>query len=89
MESLVEQYAEKRKALKAIINDRSKPMEERFAAQLKLANMPRNSSKTRVRNRCEITGRPRAFYRKMKICRNQLRELASQGMIPGMVKSSW
>jgi small subunit ribosomal protein S14 len=86
---LVEQYAEKRKALKAIINDRSKPMEERFAAQLKLANMPRNSSKTRVRNRCEITGRPRAFYRKMKICRNQLRELASQGMIPGMVKSSW
>ncbi len=85
----VEQYAERRKALKAIINDRSKPMEERFAAQLKLANMPRNSSKTRVRNRCEITGRPRAFYRKMKICRNQLRELASQGMIPGMVKSSW
>jgi small subunit ribosomal protein S14 len=86
---LVEQYAEKRKALKAIINDRSMPMEERFAAQLKLANMPRNSSKTRVRNRCEITGRPRAFYRKMKICRNQLRELVSQGMIPGMVKSSW
>ena len=86
---LVEQYAETRKALKAIINDRSKPMEERFAAQLKLAELPRNSSKTRVRNRCEITGRPRAFYRKMKICRNQLRELASQGMIPGMVKSSW
>ena len=85
----VEQYAERRKALKAIINDRSKPMEERFAAQLKLANLPRNSSKTRVRNRCEITGRPRAFYRKMRICRNQLRELASQGMIPGMVKSSW
>ncbi len=86
---MVEQYTEKREALKAIINDRSKPMEERFAAQLKLANLPRNSSKTRVRNRCEITGRPRAFYRKMKICRNQLRELASQGMIPGMVKSSW
>ena len=86
---LVEQFAEKRKALKEMIKDRSKPMEERFAAQLKLANMPRNSSKTRVRNRCEITGRPRAFYRKMKICRNQLRELASQGMIPGMVKSSW
>ena len=85
---MVEQYAERRTALKAIINDRSKPMEERFAAQLKLANMPRNSSKTRVRNRCEITGRPRAFYRKLKICRNQLRELASQGMIPGMVKSS-
>ena len=86
---MVKQYAERRTALKAIINDRSKPMEERFAAQLKLANMPRNSSKTRVRNRCEITGRPRAFYRKLKICRNQLRELASQGMIPGMVKSSW
>ena len=85
----VAKYANKRAELKAIINDRSKPMEERFAAQLKLANMPRNSSKTRVRNRCEITGRPRAFYRKMKICRNQLRELASQGMIPGMVKSSW
>jgi small subunit ribosomal protein S14 len=86
---MVEQYAEKRAALKAIIDDRSKPMEERFAAQLKLASLPRNSSKTRVRNRCEITGRPRAFYRKMKICRNQLRELASQGMIPGMTKSSW
>ena len=86
---MVEQYAGKRQALKAIINDRTKPMEERFAAQLKLANLPRNSSKTRVRNRCEITGRPRAFYRKMRICRNQLRELASQGMIPGMVKSSW
>jgi len=86
---MVAQYAERRAALKAIIKDRSKPMEERFAAQLKLANLPRNSSKTRVRNRCEITGRPRGFYRKMKISRNQLRELASQGMIPGMVKSSW
>ncbi len=86
---LTEQYAERRANLKAIINDRSRPMEERFAAQLKLASLPRNSSKTRVRNRCEITGRPRAFYRKMKISRNQLRELASQGMIPGMVKSSW
>ncbi len=86
---MVEQYAGKRAALKAIIDDRTRPMEERFAAQLKLAELPRNSSKTRVRNRCEITGRPRAFYRKMKICRNQLRELASQGMIPGMTKSSW
>jgi len=83
------QYAERRAALKAIINDRSNSMEERFAAQLKLAQLPRNSSKTRIRNRCEITGRPRAFYRKMKISRNQLRELASQGMIPGMTKSSW
>jgi small subunit ribosomal protein S14 len=86
---LTAQYAERRQALKAIIKDRSKPMDQRFAAQLKLAELPRNSSKTRIRNRCEITGRPRAFYRKMKLCRNQLRELASQGMIPGMVKSSW
>lgn len=86
---LVARYAEKRKALKAIIMDRSKPMEERFKAQLKLNEMPRNSSKTRIRNRCEITGRPRAFYRKLKVCRNQLRELASQGRIPGMTKSSW
>lgn len=87
--SLVDRYAEKRQALKAIIKDRSKPMEERFAAQLKLAELPRNSSKVRIRNRCEITGRPRAYYRKLQICRNQLRELASQGRIPGMVKSSW
>ena len=86
---LVAQYAAKRKALKETIMDRSKPMEERFQAQLKLAELPRNSSKVRIRNRCEITGRPRAFYRKLKICRNQLRELASQGRIPGMVKSSW
>ncbi len=86
---LVDQYAAKRTALKAIVKDRSKPMDERFAAQLKLSEMPRNSSKTRVRNRCEITGRPRAYYRKLQICRNQLRELASQGRIPGMVKSSW
>ncbi|MEM8972123.1 MAG: 30S ribosomal protein S14 [Pseudomonadota bacterium] len=86
---LTEQYANKRAALKAIIMDRSKPMEERFAAQLKLAEMPRNGAKNRIRNRCEITGRPRGFYRKLQICRNQLRELASQGRIPGMVKSSW
>ena len=63
--------------------------EERFAARLKLAEMPLNGSKVRVRNRCEITGRPRGNYRKLKMCRNQLRELASQGRIPGMVKSSW
>jgi len=86
---LVAQYAEKRQALKAIIKDRSKPTEERFAAQLKLAQLPRNSSKVRVRNRCEITGRPRGYYRKLHLCRNQLRELASFGQIPGMVKSSW
>ncbi len=86
---LVARFAAKRKALKETIMDRSKPMEERFAAQMKLAQLPRNSSKTRIRNRCEITGRPRGYYRKLQICRNQLRELASQGRIPGMVKSSW
>jgi len=86
---LVAQYADKRKRLKAIADDMSKPTEERFAARLKLAEMPRNSSKTRIRNRCEVTGRPRGYYRKLKMCRNQLRELASMGLIPGMVKSSW
>jgi small subunit ribosomal protein S14 len=86
---LVADKAAKRKRLKDIIMDRAKPREERFAAQMKLAEMPRNSSKVRIRNRCEITGRPRGFYRKLRVCRNQLRELASQGMIPGMVKSSW
>jgi small subunit ribosomal protein S14 len=86
---LVAQKAAKRKRLKDITQDRAKPMEERFAAQMKLAEMPRNSSKVRIRNRCELTGRARGFYRKLRVCRNQLRELASQGMIPGMVKSSW
>ncbi|MFM1816526.1 MAG: hypothetical protein RLZ98_3221 [Pseudomonadota bacterium] len=86
---LVEIKKPKRERLKKIIRDQSLTMEERFAATLKLAEMPRNSSPTRIRNRCEITGRPRAYYRKLKMCRNQLRELASQGMIPGMVKSSW
>ncbi|MGL4397300.1 MAG: 30S ribosomal protein S14 [Hyphomicrobium sp.] len=86
---LTEQFAPKRKRLKAIADDLSKPAEERFAARLKLAAMPRNGSKTRIRNRCEITGRSRAYYRKLKLCRNQLRELASQGRIPGMTKSSW
>ena len=86
---LVAQYADKRQRLKEIADDLSRPMEERFAARLKLAQLPRNSSKTRIRNRCELTGRPRAYYRKLKLCRNQLRELASQGLIPGMVKSSW
>ena len=86
---LVEQYAPKRARLKAIASDRSLPAEERFAARLKLAEMPRTSAPPRVRNRCEITGRPRGNYRKLKMCRNQLREQASQGLIPGMVKSSW
>jgi small subunit ribosomal protein S14 len=79
----------KRKRLKAIIAKKDTPMEERFGAVLKLAEMPRNSSKTRIRNRCEVTGRPRAFYRKLKMSRIALRELANLGMIPGMVKSSW
>jgi len=86
---LVEQFAEKRKALKATARDTSKSTEERFAARLKLAALPRNSAENRVRNRCELTGRPRGYYRKMKMCRNMLRELASQGRIPGLVKSSW
>ncbi|MGE5509976.1 MAG: 30S ribosomal protein S14 [Bacteroidota bacterium] len=86
---LVALYAAKRQKLKEIASDRSKPAEERFAAHLKLAQMPRNSSATRIRNRCELTGRARGYYRKLRVCRNQLRELASQGLIPGMVKSSW
>jgi small subunit ribosomal protein S14 len=83
------QKAEKRKRLKAIANDLKRPAEERFAARIKLAEMPRNSSPTRIRNRCELTGRARAYYRTLRICRNQLRDLASQGLIPGMTKSSW
>lgn len=86
---LVDQYASKRKALKAIIMDQSKPMEERFRAQLKLAALPRNSARIRIRNRCEITGRPRAFYRKLKVSRIALRDLGNNGQIPGLVKSSW
>ena len=82
-------YSGRRARLLAIANDRTQPQEERFAARLKLAELPRNSSPNRVRNRCEITGRPRAFYRKFKISRIALRELASSGLIPGMVKSSW
>jgi small subunit ribosomal protein S14 len=81
--------APKRARLKALAKDKKKTPEERFAAQLKLAQMPRNGSKVRIRNRCEITGRPRGNYRKLRMCRNQLRELASQGRIPGMTKSSW
>jgi small subunit ribosomal protein S14 len=86
---LVEKYSAKRAALKAIARDTSKPVEERFGAQLKLADLPRNSAPTRVRNRCLITGRPRAYYRKLKMSRIALRQLASHGLIPGMVKSSW
>ncbi|MCR4267649.1 30S ribosomal protein S14 [Nitratireductor sp. ZSWI3] len=86
---MVKSYAAKRAALKAIIMDQSKPMEERFQAQLKLAALPRNSSKTRIRNRCDVTGRPRAYYRKLKMSRVALRELGNNGLIPGLVKSSW
>ena len=81
--------AGRRGRLKAIAKDKAKPLEERFEAQLKLAQLPRNSSATRIRNRCEITGRSRAYYRKLKMSRIALRELGSQGQIPGMVKSSW
>jgi small subunit ribosomal protein S14 len=83
------QKGPKRAKLKAIARDKSKPMEERFAATLKLAEMPRNSSATRIRNRCELTGRPRAYYRKHKLSRIALRDLGSKGLIPGLLKSSW
>jgi small subunit ribosomal protein S14 len=83
------QFAGRRTRLKAVANDKTKPMEERFAATLKLAELPRNSSATRVRNRCELSGRPRGFYRKHKLSRIALRELGSKGLIPGLVKSSW
>ncbi len=88
-EKLVARYAAKRAALKEIINDKEKPMEERFRASLKLAELPRNSSATRLHNRCQLTGRPHAYYRKLKVSRIMLRELGSFGQIPGLVKSSW
>ena len=88
-ERMVAKYAAKRAALNDVINDQSKPMEERFKASLKLAELPRNSSETRLHNRCQLTGRPHAYYRKLKLSRIMLRELGSQGQIPGMVKSSW
>ncbi len=86
---LSKQYAARRAKLKAVSRDKNATMEERFAAALKLAELPRNSSKTRIRNRCEVTGRPRAYYRKLKMSRIALRELGSKGLIPGLVKSSW
>jgi small subunit ribosomal protein S14 len=88
-ERLTKQYAERRKKLKAVAHDKNKPMEERFAATLKLAKLPRNSSATRVHNRCTITGRPKAYYRKLKMSRIALRDLGSKGLIPGLLKSSW
>ncbi|WAC48493.1 30S ribosomal protein S14 [Asticcacaulis sp. SL142] len=89
VKKLVAQYAAKREALKAIAVDESLPLEERFDARLKLAKLPRNSAPNRIRNRCEITGRPRAFYRKLKMSRIALRELGNQGQVPGLTKSSW
>jgi small subunit ribosomal protein S14 len=82
-------YAARRSKLKAIAMDKTVTMEERFAATLKLAELPRNSSKTRIHNRCEVTGRPRAYYRKFKMSRIALRDLGSKGLVPGLVKSSW
>ena len=86
---LTKQYAERRANLKKAASDKNAPMEDRFAATLKLAELPRNSSATRIRNRCELTGRPRGFYRKHKLSRIALRELGSKGLIPGLLKSSW
>jgi len=86
---LVKKFLKKREDLKKIIKNRKLPLAERFAAQLKIAKLPRNSAKNRIRNRCEITGRPHGVYRKLRISRIALRDLASKGKIPGMTKSSW
>ncbi|HEY8565058.1 MAG TPA: 30S ribosomal protein S14 [Beijerinckiaceae bacterium] len=87
--AMVKQYAAKREALLATANNEALPMEERFEARLKLAELPRNANPTRVRNRCEMTGRPRAVYRKLGVSRIAIRDLGSKGLIPGLVKSSW
>ncbi|RPG00552.1 MAG: 30S ribosomal protein S14 [Rhodospirillaceae bacterium] len=86
---MAKKYEAQRTRLKEIADNRDLPMEERFKARLKLAKLPRNSAKVRVQNRCEVTGRPRGVYRKFKMSRIALRELASNGQVPGMVKSSW
>ena len=86
---LAKKYSAKRTRLRAIARDRSIPLEERFAATIKLATLPRNGAAVRIRNRCEVTGRPRAYYRKLRMSRIALRDLGSKGLIPGMVKSSW
>ncbi|HSE77324.1 MAG TPA: 30S ribosomal protein S14 [Alphaproteobacteria bacterium] len=88
-ERLVKKYAARRASLKKIASDENQQAEDRFAARLKLAELPRNSSPSRIRNRCELTGRPRGTYRKFKLSRIALRDLASTGQIPGMVKASW
>ena len=82
-------YAARRAKLKAVAMDEALPLEERFRARLKLAELPRNSAPNRVRNRCEVTGRPRGYYRKLKMSRIALRDYGSKGMVPGLVKSSW
>ena|SRR5947209_1087709 len=86
---MAKKFAGKRSRLKAIAMDKTKPMEERFAASLKLAALPRNGAASRIRNRCEVTGRPRGFYRKLKMSCIAMREQGAKGMIPGLVKSSW
>jgi small subunit ribosomal protein S14 len=86
---MTKKFASQRARLKAIARDKARPMEDRFSAALKLATLPRNSSATRIRNRCEMTGRPRGYYRKHKLSRIALRDLGSKGLIPGLVKSSW
>ncbi len=88
-QKLARKFASRRAALKAKANDESIPMEERFQARLKLAELPRNSAPNRIRNRCDVSGRPRGYYRKLRMSRVALRELASNGLVPGMVKSSW
>ena len=86
---MTKKYLKKRNALKKIIQNKKLPLDERFKAQLKLSKLPKNSARTRIRNRCEITGRPHGVYRKLRISRIALRQLASSGKIPGMTKSSW
>ena len=88
-ERMAKRDKSKRAALKGVVMDRTLPVEERFNATLKLAQLPRNGAAVRIRNRCEVTGRPRGFYRKMKMSRIALRELGNKGLIPGLVKSSW
>ncbi|MGD9545840.1 MAG: 30S ribosomal protein S14 [Methylocystis sp.] len=88
-QKLVKSYAGRRARLKATANDKALSVEERFEARLKLAELPRNSTPVRIRNRCEISGRPRGFYRKLRMSRIALRELGSRGLVPGLVKSSW
>ena len=89
VKKLVKQHATQREALKAIANDEARPLEERFEARLKLAKLPRNSSKVRVHHRCELSGRPKGYYRKIKMSRIALRDLGNFGQIPGMTKASW